>query len=139
MQCVKKGSDLQHILSKSISVKRRILDNTNSGSEGLLARNKSTSKESFQDHVGSKTSSTGDQSENDSDSEAFIVKRRRIVTQKGILVQNITNLENSKQPLVWMILCELCCQSSNPWNIATIIVSSPFAYYLIPLYAFFWG
>lgn len=97
--CVKKGSDLQHISSKSISVKRRILDNTNSGSEGLLARNKSTSKESFQDHVGSKTSSTGDQSENDSDSEAFIVKRRRIVTQKGILVQNITNLENSKQPL----------------------------------------
>lgn len=98
-ECVKTGSDLQHFSSKIISVKRRILDKTDSGSEGLLACNKSTSKESFQNHAGSKTSSTGDQSENDSDSEAFIVKRRRIVTQKGILVQNITNLENTKQNL----------------------------------------
>lgn len=98
-KCVKTGSDLQNLSSKSISVKRRLLDNANSGSGSFLACNKSTSKELFQDHAGSKTSSTGDQSENDSDSEAFIVKRRRIVTQKGILVQNITNLENTKQHL----------------------------------------
>eukprot|EP01018_Ginkgo_biloba_P005427 Gb_21111 [translate_table: standard] len=106
-ECGKTGSDLQCTQSQNFPVKRKTLDSTSLGKQGPPACKESLSKDSHQGGSAIKTGSSGDQSQYDSDSAAFRVKRRHIVTsEKKSRGKTIVTLKKSKQDLAGIPECK---------------------------------